>query len=130
MNALWQIVAAEFAERAAGPMALRLLLQPTIAAILAIRSGLRDAAAGRAPFGWRVLTDPAHRAELIRDGWKGVGTVFLLAIGLDLAYQVIAGGAVVPRQSVILALLIALLPYLILRGLTTRIAHAVRRRGA
>ncbi len=127
MNALWQIVVAEFAERAEGPMSLRLLLQPTIASILAIRSGPRDAAEGRAPFGWRILTDSAHRAELIRDGWKGVGTVFLLAVCLDVVYQLMVHGTALPRQAVILALLIAILPYLILRGVTTRIAQATRR---
>jgi hypothetical protein len=36
--------------RIGGPMSLRLLLQPTIATILAIRSGLADARAGKPPF--------------------------------------------------------------------------------
>jgi len=37
--------------RLGGPITLRLILQPTIAVILAIRDGLKDAKAGRSIFG-------------------------------------------------------------------------------
>ena len=39
-----------------------------VAAIFAIRAGLRDAREGRAPYGWAVLTDPTNRREFLRDG--------------------------------------------------------------
>jgi hypothetical protein len=35
-----------------GPLAFRLVLQPKVAALLAIRAGVRDAKAGRPPHGW------------------------------------------------------------------------------
>ena len=126
MNSPWSIIAAEFAERADGPLALRLLLQPLIASILAVRSGLRDAAAGKHPYGWRLLVaDGASRIQLIRDGWHSVGMVLLLTTGLDVVYQLIVHGDVLPRQAIILAVLIALIPYLILRGLTTWIVREI-----
>ncbi|MGG5890077.1 hypothetical protein ACLF3G_23365 [Falsiroseomonas sp. HC035] len=128
MDSIWTIIAAEFAERAGGPLSLRLILQPLVASILAIRAGLHDAAAGKAPFGWKLLSVRADRAELIRDAWKSIGKVFLLAIGLDIAYQVILHGDVLLRQAIILAVLIALIPYLILRGVTTRVARTMRSR--
>lgn len=126
MDSLWSLITAEFNERASGPFALRLVLQPLIASALAIRAGLRDAATGKMPYGWSLLSDRAHRVELLRDGWRSVGKVFLLAIALDVAYQFIVHGGVLLRQSIILAVLIALIPYLILRGITTRIARARR----
>lgn len=126
MNSLWSLITAEFAERASGPLALRLVLQPLMASILAVRAGLRDAATGKSPYGWRLLSDRSHRREIIRDGWKSVGNILLIAIGLDLAYQFLVHGDVLLRQAIILALLIALIPYLILRGLTTRITQARR----
>lgn len=124
----WHIIVAEFAERAGGTLSPRLILQPLIASILAIRAGLWDAAAGKEPYGWGLLRDPENRVARIRNGWQSVGKVFLLAIALDVAYQVIVHGDVLLRQAIILAVLIAIIPYLILRGLTTRIARAVRSR--
>ena len=55
-----------------GPMYLRLIAQPTVAAILAIRAGLRDARQGRPPFLSTLLRNPAHRRELLRQRWKDV----------------------------------------------------------
>jgi hypothetical protein len=40
--------------RASGPMNLRLLLQPAVAAFFGIRAGLRDAREGRKPYGWTL----------------------------------------------------------------------------
>jgi hypothetical protein len=124
----WHIVVAEFAERAGGTLSPRLILQPLIASIFAIRAGLWDAAAGRKPYLWGLLTSPENRGARIRDGWKTIGKVFLLAIGLDVTYQLIVHGDVILRQAIILAVLIAIIPYVVLRGATTWIAHAVRSR--
>src|SRR5260370_21131948 len=65
--------------RLTGQMNLRLIIQPTVATILAIRAGLRDAHQNRGPFLWAVLWNPAHRRELLQQGWKDIGKVFLLA---------------------------------------------------
>ncbi len=40
----------DLAGRVGGPMTFRLILQPTVATILAVRAGFRDARAGRAAF--------------------------------------------------------------------------------
>ena len=39
-------------------MAFRFILQPVMAAIFAIRDGMKDARAGRSPYFWTVLHDP------------------------------------------------------------------------
>jgi hypothetical protein len=44
--------------RVDGPLAFRIMVQPAVAALLAIRAGLRDARAGRPAYGWTVATDP------------------------------------------------------------------------
>jgi len=104
-------------------MKLRLFLQPTMATIFAIRSGLKDAREGRPPFLWAVFTDAASRHSLIRDGWKSVGKVFILAMALDIVYQIIVAHFVYPLEVVVTAFLLALVPYICLRGLTTRVAR-------
>jgi hypothetical protein len=109
--------------RVSGPMSLRLVLQPTMAAIFAIRSGLKDAREGRPAFLWTILTDPASRHDLVKDGWKSVGKVFIIAMALDIVYQIIVARFVYPLEVIVTAFLLAIVPYTCLRGLVTRIAQ-------
>ena len=115
-------------DRVSGPMKFRLFLQPAMAAYFAIRSGLADARAGKTPYFWCLVTDPAQRHDMLKDGWKSVGGVFILAIVLDVVYQIIVQRFVYPGETIIVAFVLAIVPYLILRGLVTRIArwNAVR----
>jgi hypothetical protein len=121
MDDIWSRVAENMINRVSGPMRLRLFLQPTMAAIFAIRSGLQDARFGKRPYFWTLATDPTARAELIKDGWKSVGKVFMLALALDVVYQIVELRFLYPGEAVIVALLLAIVPYLILRGLVTRL---------
>jgi hypothetical protein len=129
MEDVWLRFAENMVNRVSGPMKFRLLLQPTMAALLAIRSGLKDARAGKPPYFWTLATDPTARAELLKDGWKSVGKVFVLALALDVVYQIVELRFVYPGEAVIVAFLLALVPYLILRGLVTRLMSR-RDRGA
>lgn len=123
MDDLWMRFVENLADRVTGPMKLRLILQPVMASIFAILAGLKDAKAGKPPYFWALLTNPAHRSEMVRDGWKGVGKVFVLAIILDVVYQVIVLRFVYPGEVIIVAFLLAIVPYLLLRGLVTRLAR-------
>jgi hypothetical protein len=124
MDELWMRVSENLIGRVSGPMHFRVYLQPVMAMVFAIISGLADARAGKPPYFWSVFTDPAHRAELVRAGWKDVGKVFILAIVLDVVYQYIVAKFVYPGEALLVALLLAIVPYLVVRGLTTRIARA------
>ena len=115
-------VAEHMMDRVSGPMKFRLVLQPVMAATFAIISGLRDARAGKPPYFWALLTRPDHREEMLKDGWKSVGKVFLLALVLDVVYQFIVQRFVYPFEALLVAFTLAILPYLLLRGLTTRVA--------
>ena len=111
--------------RLTGPMNLRLIIQPTVATILAIRAGLRDAHQNRGPFLWAVLWNPAHRRELLKQGWKDVGTVFLIATILDVVYQLIVHRGVYILELLITAVALAVIPYVLFRGPISRIARVV-----
>jgi hypothetical protein len=113
-------IAGNLLERVSGPMKFRLLLQPIMASIFAIRAGLQDAKAGRPPYFWSLLTSPGERTGMLKEGWKSVGKVFVLALVLDVVYQIIVDRFVYPGEVLIVAFLLAIVPYLILRGLTTR----------
>ena len=105
-----------------GPLQFRLLMQPMMASVLAVRAGVRDARAGRRPYVWALVFDPASRGENLRSGWRDVGVVFLVAAIIDVVYQLLALGWVYPGETLIVAFLLADVPYLVLRALTNRIA--------
>jgi hypothetical protein len=114
--------------RSGGPFALRFILQPLMASVLGIRAGLADARAGHPPYLWSVFrADDVHdRRALLRHGWGDVKKVFIIAIILDIVYEIAVFHWVYPVQALIIAVVLALFPYLIFRGLTNRIAVSRR----
>jgi hypothetical protein len=123
MHDIWARIVENLADRVSGPMSFRFLFQPIMAAIFAIISGLKDAKAGNPPYFWSLLSDKSQRAAMLKDGWKSVGKVFVLAMILDLVYQIVVLHFFYPGEMLIVAILLAIIPYLILRGLVTRIAR-------
>jgi len=115
-------------DRIGGPMTFRIILQPTMAALLALRAGLKDAREDRPPYLWTVLTNPLQRADLLRQGWGAIARVFLLAVIMDVIYQWIVMRWVYPVEVVIVAILLAVVPYLLLRGPVNRLARRWRRK--
>ncbi len=127
MEEMWIRFLDDMAGRITGPMKFRLLLQPVMASIFAVIAGLKDARTGKPPYFWALLSDPGHRRDMLRDGWKSVGKVFVFALVLDVVYQLVVLRFVYPGEAILVALLLAIVPYLIVRGLVTRIAPAFRR---
>jgi hypothetical protein len=60
---------------------------------------------------------------MLKSGWKDVGRVFLLALVMDVVYQLIVLHFVYPGEAIIVAVELAIGPYLILRGPVTRAAR-------
>jgi len=116
----------DVAGRIGGPMSFRLVLQPAMALWLGIRAGLQDGRLGRPPYAWAIFSDASHRRELLRDGWKAVGKVFTAAVLIDIVYQVIALGWVYPFEALLVAFVLACVPYLVIRGAVTRLTHLRR----
>src|SRR3954449_2311883 len=112
--------------RISGPMNFRLILQPTMAAFFAIRAGLSDAREGRPAFFWAALWDPAYRPELLRQIRRDVGKVFVLAIVLDSIYQLTVHRGVYVLELLITATVLAIVPYILVRGPVNRIARTKR----
>ncbi len=116
---IWQ----NLLERPGGPMTFRFYLQPTMAAIAALVDGLRDARTGRAPYFWTILSDPAKRTARLNEGLISTARVLLLGLCMDLIYQYVAFDVFHPAEAVIVAVLLAFVPYLLLRGPIARIAR-------
>ena len=110
--------------RLSGPLTLRLFLQPAVAIGLAVRDGLKDAREGRPPHFWRMVTGPPDaRARRIKETWHAVLKVFIMAVLLDCVYQVMVFRWVYPVEAMVTAVVLAILPYVILRGAVTRLAR-------
>ena len=123
MDDLLSRIVADLVDRVSGPMKFRLILQPLMAAFFAIRSGLKDAKENKPPYFWALFTDARHRTEMIREGWKSVGRIFILGIVLDAVYQFIVLRWLYPVEALLVAAILALIPYLLIRGSVNRIAR-------
>jgi hypothetical protein len=121
MDEIWARFVTDLVERLSGPMKFRLLLQPAVACFLAFRAGLGDARMGKPPYFWALLTDPAHRREMLREGWKSIGKVFVLALVLDVAYQLYVLEFIYPGEALVIGIALAIIPYLVVRGLVNRL---------
>jgi hypothetical protein len=112
--------------RDSGPLHMRLVLQPVVAVILAIRAGWADAREGRAIFFWTLLRDPTHTRAMLQNLWKIVGKVFIVAIVLDVVYQVIVLHWIYPLETLIVATMLALVPCMLVRAVGNRIVTLAR----
>jgi hypothetical protein len=115
---LWQ----NLIGRTTGPMNLRLLLQPAIAIFFGIRAGLKDAREARKPYLWEFVSMSRSRQRLLKEAWDHIGKVFVIASILDGIYQYIVFHRVYITGVIIMAVALALIPYLVFRGFVNRIA--------
>ena len=64
--------------RPSEPMWFRFILQPTIALIVAVRDGVKDARTGSSLYFWTVLSKPHERVERLRKGLNATARIILL----------------------------------------------------
>jgi hypothetical protein len=115
-------------ERTDAPMRFRFVLQPLMAAIAAVHDGREDARAGRSPYFVTMLRNAQERVGLLREGLNATARIILLGLVMDVIYQALVLKTFYPNEALAIALLLAFLPYLIIRGLALRIARS-RMRG-
>lgn len=109
-------------------MTFRIILQPAMATLLAVLAGLKDAREHRPPYLWTILTDSSQRADLIHQGWKAIARVFILAIVMDTIYQLMVLRWLYPLELLIVAIVLAVVPYLLICGPVNRLASWWHRR--
>jgi hypothetical protein len=120
---LWRDVLA----RPGGPMTFRFILQPAMAVIAALRDGVKDARLGRTPYFWSIVRGVESRGARLREGIIATARVIILGVVMDTIYQWRALNTFYPGQAAAVALLLAFVPYLLLRGPIERVAsHWVR----
>lgn len=122
--------AEQLVDRLSGPLNFRLVVMPTVVTLLALRADWKDAREGRPAFLGAFIKDPVERRRLFRWALKDIGRIFLMAIVLDTAYQLMVFRWVYPGQVLFVAVVCAIVPYVIVRGPITRTVRLLlRKRG-
>lgn len=106
---IWRDIAA----RPGGPMTIRFILQPSMAAIAAFHDGARDARRGRSADLRPAL--PRAGAERLWEDVIGTARILLLGFAMDAIYQATVLKTFYPGEMLLIAILLAFLPYVLLR---------------
>jgi hypothetical protein len=104
-------------------MSFRFILQPLMAVIAAILDGRRDARRSRSPYFLTVLRNREERIGRLREGLNATARIILLGIIMDVIYQLIVLKTFYPVEALIIAVVLAFVPYVFLRGISARIAR-------
>ncbi len=65
---------------------------------------------------------------MVKEAWKRIGKIFILAVVLDVVYQLIVLHFVYPGEALIVAFILAIVPYVLLRGPAMRVARLIEER--
>jgi hypothetical protein len=126
LDYLHDIVVRQWSDLLARPsqaLAFRFVLQPVMAAILAVRDGVKDAKLGRSPYFWAILRNPEERGPRMLEGLRASARVIVLAFVMDVIYQVMSFGVFYPVEAAVVVFVLAFAPYLLVRGPAARIAR-------
>ena len=130
MEDFFQHFSGDLLDRLRGPLRYRVYLQPLVATIFAILSGLRDSRQGNGPFIQAIFSQAGERLELLKCGWRSIWRVFVMAVLIDWAYQYFLVERFSPGAALVTAFILAIIPYVIIRTEVNRIATFFRRRRA
>jgi len=122
LGRLWR----DILDRPGGPMTFRFFLQPAMAIIAALRDGVHDARLGRTPYVWALIQGthgPEGRSGRLWDGILSTARIIILGVIMDVIYQWRVLDTFYPVQSAVIAILLAFVPYLFLRGPIARVAR-------
>ena len=122
LGRLWS----DILDRPDGPMTFRFILQPAMAIIAALRDGVHDARLGRRPYLWALLhgvRDPQGRSGRLWEGIIATARIIILGVFMDTIYQWVVFKTFYPVQAAVIAILLAFVPYLLLRGPLERLAR-------
>jgi hypothetical protein len=119
LSRLWRNVVA----RPGGPMTFRFVVQPAMAVAAAWRDAVDDVRLDRRPYLSAIVFSKENRGARLWEGILSTARILILGVVMDVAYQLAFLDAFHPAESAVIAILLAFLPYLLLRGPMARIAR-------
>jgi hypothetical protein len=113
------------ADRPGAVLSFRFILQPCVAAVVAVNHGVKDARKGHSPFFRAILREPEERVARLYEGLNATARILVLGIAVDIVYQLVEFERFYPVESVLIALLLAFIPYCLIRGVAARMWRVV-----
>ncbi len=110
-------------DRVHGPMTFRFYLQPAMALLAALPDGVRDARVGHHSFFWSALWSPNAPTGRLREGLTSTARVVLLGLSMDVIYQFKVFDQFYPGEALMMAILLAVIPYFIFRLIIERVVR-------
>jgi hypothetical protein len=110
--------------RLSGPGRLRFIFQPTVAIILGVRSGIKDAREGLSSFLWALAFHGEQRRALLRRAFASIQDLVAIAILLDVISQILIFHEVRPGAALVVGPVLITTPYVVARALADRIVRS------
>src|SRR6185436_6648755 len=92
------------------------------ALLAAFPDGIRDARLGHRSFFWSAWWDRNASTGRLREGLTSIARVILLGISMDVIYQFKALDRFYPVEALMMAIMLAVVPYFVFRSIVERIA--------
>jgi len=113
--------------RLSGAGRLRFILQPTVALVIGMRDGIKDAREGLPPFLLGLMSHTVRRCHLLRSAFMSVRDLVSIAIILDVISQFLIFRRVHPGAALLVGPVLIAVPYAVSRALTNRLSRTRRR---
>jgi hypothetical protein len=109
--------------RLSGPGRLRFIVQPTVAILLGMRSGMKDVHRDVPPFLQAFIFHRKHRREALRSAFVSIRDLVAIAILLDVISQFLIFREVRPGAALLVGPVLITMPYVLAREFTNRVAR-------
>jgi hypothetical protein len=110
-----------------GPGTLRFIVQPTLAVLVGVWHGRRDARVQRAPFLAGLIRSRGRRVAWLLQTLQSIALPLTLALVASVVFQYVIRSHVRPSYALLYAATFVAVPYLLTRSLTNRVVRATRR---
>lgn len=117
----------DLADRPTSAMKFRFFLQPLTATLVAIHDARADARTGRSPYFMAMLFTPNERIARLSEALNATAKIILIALVIDVIYQVLILKMLYPIEALVTALILAFVPYVIMRGFALRVIRRFTR---
>jgi len=115
--------------RFSGAGRLRFIVQPTVALVIGVRDGIKDAREGHLPFVMALLSQPAHKYDLLRSAFASVRDLVSIAIIFDVICQFLIFRRIHPGAALLVGPILIAIPYAASRALAHRFFTQAHSRG-
>jgi hypothetical protein len=109
-------------QRVGGLFSFRFILQPIMAAVMAMFDGYGDAKAQETPYLQKMISAPREMKSNLSDALFSTARIILLGLAMDAIFQIVVFDSFFPFEAAFVAILLAVLPYVLLRGPFARLA--------